>query len=118
VGAIKVLAGDFVGEGRFGGNKITLRPRDAPSPAHRMVVSEFFRSIELASQHDVVRLGGAVGWGAAGAFLAGPFGLLAGALLGGRGKKVVFLGELKDGRRVLAQTDGKTFSELRAALLG
>jgi len=117
VGSIKVLAGDFVGVGRFADGKITLRPRDAPSPAHRMVVKDFFDSIELASQHDVVRLGGAVGWGVAGAVLAGPIGLLAGALLGGRGKRVTFLGELKDGRRVLGQTDPVTYTELRAALL-
>ncbi|HET9599106.1 MAG TPA: hypothetical protein VFP65_26270 [Anaeromyxobacteraceae bacterium] len=118
MGAIKVLAGDFVGDGRFADGKVTLRPREAPSPAHRMVVRDFFQSIEIASQHDVVRLGGAVGWGAAGAVLAGPVGLLAGALLGGRGKKVTFLAELKDGRRVLAQTDARTFADLRAALLG
>jgi hypothetical protein len=117
VGAIKVLAGDFVGEGRYAEGRITLRPRQAPSPAHRMVVKDFFQAIELASQDDVVRLGGAVGWGAAGALLAGPIGLLAGALLGGRGKRVTFLGELKDGRRVLGQTDAATYAELRGALL-
>jgi hypothetical protein len=117
VGAIKVLAGDFVGQGRYADGRITLRPREAPSPAHRMVVKDFFQSIELASQHDVVSLGGAVGWGAAGALLAGPAGLFAGAILGGRGKRVTFLGDLKDGRRVLGQTDARTFTALRAALV-
>jgi hypothetical protein len=117
VGAIKVLAGDFVGQGRYADGRITLRPREAPSPAHRMVVKDFFQSIELASQHDVVSLGGAVGWGAAGALLAGPAGLFAGAILGGRGKRVTFLGDLKDGRRMLGQTDARTFTALRAALL-
>ncbi len=116
MGKIKVLAGDFTGDGRFEGGRITLRPREKPSPAHRMKVSDFFSSVEVASQHDVVKLGGAVGWGAAGALIAGPIGMLAGALLGGRGRDVVFVAELKDGRRFLGQTDSKTYGQLRAAV--
>lgn len=117
MGKIKVLAGDFTGDGRYGDGRITLRPADAPSPAHRMVVRDFFESIELAAQHSAVKVGGAVGWGAAGAILAGPVGLLAGAVLGGRGRKVVFLAVLKDGRRFLGETDSATFAGLKAALL-
>ena len=114
MGKIKVLAGDFTGEGRYEEGRITLRPREHPSPAHRMRVSEFFSSFEMAAQHNTVRFGSAVGWGAAGAVLAGPIGLLAGALLGGRGRAVVFVAELKDGRRFLGQTDSATFTALRA----
>jgi hypothetical protein len=122
MGSIKVLGGDFVGDGYYASGRITLRRRDAPRPAHRMVVRDFFRSIELAAQQDVVKVGGAVGWGAAGAILGSavgltPAGLLAGALLGGRGKKVTFLAELVDGRRFLAQTDPRTFTSLRADLV-
>jgi hypothetical protein len=114
MGKIKVLAGDFTGDGSYSGGRITLRPRDRPSPAHRMVVRDFFESVEVAAQHNVVKVGGAVGWGAAGALLAGPLGLLAGAVLGGRGRDVVFVAVLKDGRRFLAQTDAKTYTQLRA----
>jgi hypothetical protein len=81
-----------------------------------MKAEEFFESIEIAAQHNSVKVGGAVGWGAAGAVLAGPFGLLAGAVLGGRGKQVVFVAVLKDGRRFLGQTDSKTFAALKTAV--
>ncbi len=114
MGKIKVLAGDFTGDGSYSGGRITLRPRERPSPAHRMVVRDFFQSIDVAAQHNVVNLGGAVGWGAAGGLLAGPLGLLAGAVLGGRGRDVVFVAVLKDGRRLLAQTDSRTYTQLRA----
>lgn len=114
MGKIKVLAGDFTGDGRYSDGRITLRPREQPSPAHRMVVRDFFESIDVAAQHNVVKFGGAVGWGAAGALLAGPLGLLAGAVLGGRGRDVVFVAVLKDGRKLLAQTDSTTYTRLRA----
>jgi hypothetical protein len=111
---IKVLAGDFTGDGKYSAGRITLRPREHPSPAHRMVVHDFFESIEVAAQHNAVDFGGAVGWGAAGALLAGPLGLLAGAVLGGRGRDVVFVAVLKDGRKLLGQTDSKTYMQLRS----
>jgi hypothetical protein len=116
MGKIKILAGDFTGDGTYADGRITLRPKECPSPAHRMKVDEFLESVEIAVQHNEVKVGGAVGWGAAGAILAGPLGLLAGAVLGGRGKQVVFVGVLKDGRKFLGQTDSKTFAALRAAV--
>jgi hypothetical protein len=116
MGKIKVLAGDFTGDGSYSGGRITLRPKENPTPAHRMVVRDFFESIEVAAQHNVVKLGGAVGWGAAGALVAGPLGLLAGAVLGGRGRDVLFVAVLKDGRKLLAQTDSKTYAQLRASV--
>jgi hypothetical protein len=114
MGKIKVLAGDFTGDGKYSDGRITLRPREQPSPAHRMVVRDFFASVDVAAQHNVVKVGAAVGWGAAGALVAGPLGLLAGAVLGGRGRDVVFVAVLKDGRKFLAQTDSKTYTQLRA----
>lgn len=114
MGKIKVLAGDFTGDGSYSSGRITLRPMDRPKPAHRMVVRDFFASVDVAAQHNVVKVGGAVGWGAAGAMVAGPLGLLAGAILGGRGRDVVFVAVLKDGRKFLAQTDAKTYTALRA----
>jgi hypothetical protein len=117
MGKIKVLAGDFTGDGTYAGGRITLRPKVKPSPAHRMKVREFFDSVEVAAQHNAVKVGGALGWGAAGALLAGPLGLFTGALLGGRGRDVVFVGTLKDGRQLLARTDAATFTAIRADLM-
>lgn len=71
-------------------------------------------SVELASEDSVKRLGGTIGWGAVGGALLGPAGLLAGLLLGGRGKKVTFVVRFKDGRKLLATTDSKTFTKIQA----
>ena len=70
--------------------------------------------IALASEENVKRLGGTVGWGIAGAVLLGPVGLLAGLLAGGRGKEVTFVAKFKDGRRLLASAPAKTFTALQA----
>src|SRR3990172_10239073 len=55
MGKIKVLAGDFTGDGRYADGRITLRPTEQPSPAHRMVVRDFFASVDVAAQHNVVK---------------------------------------------------------------
>lgn len=70
--------------------------------------------VEVASEESVKRLGGTLGWGAVGAVLLGPVGLLAGLLAGGNGKNVTFVCRLKDGRRFLATATAKQFTELRA----
>ena len=73
-------------------------------------------AIELASEESAVRLGGAAGWGAVGALALGPVGLLAGLVLGGKGKDVTFIMLLKDGRKMLATTDSKTYTKLKAVV--
>lgn len=116
MGQIKVLAGDFqVGEGSsfvFGG--FTLRKPGSWFETES-VPPTFIEEIAVASEENVKRLGGTVGWGAAGALLLGPAGMLAGLLLGGRRKQVTFVARLKDGRKFLATTDAKTFTNIQAA---
>lgn len=73
-------------------------------------------SLEVASEESVKRIGGTIGWGAAGAVLLGPAGLLAGLLLGGKSKEVAFVCKLKDGRKFLAVADSGTFQKIQAAM--
>jgi len=40
--------------------------------------------------------------------------MLAGLLLGGKGKDVTFILQLKDGKKMLATTDAKTFTKIQA----
>ena len=81
----------------------------------RIPVSEI-EELETASEENVKRIGGTVGWGVAGAALLGPVGLLAGLLLGGKGKEVVIVCKLKDGRKFLAVVDSGTYQKIQAAM--
>ncbi|NLH79459.1 MAG: hypothetical protein GX458_01250 [Phyllobacteriaceae bacterium] len=73
-------------------------------------------SVEVASEQSVKKLAGAAGWATVGAIALGPIGLLAGALVGGNKKEVTFTAEFKDGRRMLATTDNKTFLLIQGAV--
>ncbi len=72
--------------------------------------------VEIASEDSVKRVGGTIGWGAVGGLALGPVGLLAGLLLGGKSKEVTFVAVFKDGRRIFATADAKTFKQLKAAV--
>lgn len=71
--------------------------------------------VEIASEESVKRVGGALGWGLAGAALFGPAGLIVGGLLGGKGKDVTFAGTLKDGKRFLVMARSEVFMKFQAA---
>ncbi len=66
--------------------------------------------MEIAKEENVKRLGGTLGWGAAGLIVLGPVGLLARLLAGGRRKDVTFIAQFDNGRKLLATTDNKTFT--------
>lgn len=68
--------------------------------------------MEVATEESVKRIGGTIGWGVAGAALLGPVGLLAGLLLGGKGKDVIFVCKFKDGRKLIAQSPSADYNAL------
>jgi hypothetical protein len=70
-------------------------------------------ALEIASVDAVNRLGGAIGWGLAGDVFFGPVGLLAGLLRGGRGSRINFICQLKDGRKFLASAPSSLFAVVR-----
>lgn len=112
---IEVHAGDW-GETKPGYAARTLFFPAKPWPRVERVPVAELAELEPASEENVKRLGGTVGWGLVGGMLLGPVGLLAGLLAGGNGKRVTFVARLKDGRKMLASTDPKTFRELQAAV--
>jgi hypothetical protein len=115
----QVHAGDFPkgkGSAIFTALTFPWNPAESFWGGGETVLMSQLESAELASEDAVKRLGGTVGWGVAGAVLLGPLGLLAGLLVGGRGKDVTFIGVHKDGRKFLATTDSKTFTKISAAL--
>lgn len=116
MGKIVVHAGDFLDRvGHFDFGWFSLKTKKNPFLGESISVAQL-EALEIASEENVKKLGGTVGWGAVGALVLGPIGLLAGLMLGGKKKEVTFVARFKDGRRLLATTDNATFIELQAAV--
>lgn len=116
-GTIEILAGDFkpssYNDARLG--EFNLRSEGRRS-GERIPYSDIIE-LEVASEESVNRMGGTVGWGLAGGAILGPIGLLAGALAGGRGQDTIFLCKLSDGRKFMARSSTKTYTEIQAGFL-
>lgn len=112
---IKVHAGDFLkGDGQFSFGSLTLMTTAHSFVGETIPVSSL-ETVAIATEENVKKLGGTIGWGVAGGVLLGPVGLLAGLLVGGRKKEITFVATFRDGRKLLATTDSKTFTKLQAA---
>lgn len=94
----------FIKTGPFQLNGETIGPLDV-------------KTLDIASEDSVKKVGGSIGWGVVGGALAGPVGLLAGVILGGNKKDVTFVAELYDGRKFMGTVDSKTFTKLQAAAM-
>ena len=113
---LEIHAGDFPkGKHSIGMNVITFnwQPGDGFMGKSLALLGQV-EDAAVASEEEVKRTAGTLGWGIAGATLLGPVGLLAGLLLGGKGKDVTFILKFKDGRKMLATTDTKTFTKIQA----
>jgi len=115
MGKLKVLAGDFIkgDQNSFSFTSFSLLTEKHRILGERIDIKEV-EEVSLANEETVKKLGGTVGWGLAGAALLGPAGLLAGALLGGKKKEVTFVVKFKDGRKLMAITDSKTWTDIQA----
>lgn len=111
VSSIRFLAGDL---GTGGGHLLASGKVRIPGGSQDFSMSAVAR-VEIASEESVKRVGGALGWGLAGAALFGPAGLIVGGLLGGKGKDVTFAGTLKDGKRFLVMARSEVFMKFQAA---
>lgn len=112
---IEIHAGDFQ-EGKnhsFNFGVFALRAPGSWLSTETIMGTEV-EEVTLATEENVKRLGGTVGWGVTGAVLLGPVGLLAGLLMGGRSKQVTFIVRFKDGRKFLGTTDAKAFTKIQA----
>lgn len=109
---LTVQSGDFLqGEGEYRNGSLTLKTPRSPSPGERISLARI-SDLRLASLESNRSLGTALGWSMAGALVAGPVGLLAGLWLGGKEEEATFLATFKDGRKLMASTDGKTWSKI------
>ena len=111
VESIKFLAGDL---GKGSGYLLSSGRVRIPGGQKDFAMSSV-ASVEVASEESVKRVGGAVGWGLAGAAMFGPAGFIVGGMLGGQGKDVTFVGTLTDGKRFMATAKSAVYSKFMAA---
>jgi len=117
---IKVTAGDLYKAkwsytGMLGSSLMTI----PSTPEHvwkgeSVNLDTEIESIEQLDEEKVKKLAGTAAWGLAGAALLGPLGAIGGMLIGGNKKEVAFVCNLKDGRKFMAITDGKTWQKIMA----
>jgi len=116
---MKILAGDW-NEGGTARLKKTLGGRvtglvlQSGMLAAETVARAQVASVEEINQENSASVLGKAAWGAAGAALLGPVGLLAGALAGGNRQLSVLAIEFKDERRVLVQAKQSEANQIRA----
>ena len=67
---------------------------------------------QVVTEENKVNFAGAAGWGVVGGLLTGGVGLLAGALLGGRGKATVCALQFDDGSQFLVSGKPKEVAQL------
>jgi hypothetical protein len=112
-----IHAGDFnKGKAKisFKSDSFTFIPNDGHNPAIWTYFPKEIDSLMIATEENVKKISGTIGWGVAGAMLLGPVGLLAGLLVGGKKKDITFIMTLTDGKKMLATTDSKTYTQLTA----
>lgn len=120
----KVIAGDF-GEGKTG--QILVGPLyrksghgfNLPVQGHTFKTEHIgtgqIESLEIATEENLKKLGGAIGWGVVGGLAFGPVGALAGVLAGGRKHEITFVCLFKDGRKFIGCCSTKTFTDIQTA---
>jgi hypothetical protein len=116
MGKIIPIAGDF-GERdfSFSSGAFKLPWKENIWDGEKLPVSQL-DEIEIASEESVKKIGGTLGWGAVGGFMLGPLGLFAGLMVGGKKKEITFVAKFKDGRKLLATTDHKTYKQIIGAI--
>lgn len=128
VGVLKfrIIAGGF-DTGRAGEysslNSEFVLPLSAEDPQRRWwrtkktLKEEDIEDIRPLTEQDFTSGTGMIGWGVAGAVVAGPLGAIAGGVLGGKKNDVVFGLKLKDGRKLVGQIKKSRFVKMAKPFL-
>lgn len=113
---ITIQAGDFLqGDGHFENDAFTLKTVRNPSEGEKIPLSRVAR-LTIANEETARHLMPALGWGVAGALVAGPVGFMAGLWFGGKEHEVTFVATLKDGRMLTAIANRETFGQINDTL--
>ena len=114
--SFKVAGGSFgSGFGSLSANTFHL-PKKSGWGSQKINIAQVV-AVESASEERVKKLGGTLGWGATGALVLGPVGLLAGLMLGGKKTEVAFIVSFADGRSFLGVSNHSEWVVIKAATL-
>lgn len=107
---ITIHAGDFGGKGTgfLCAGVLVLNGIQVPL--------ETLSDLEIATEENVKKLAGTIGWGIAGVAVFGLAGAVAGLIAGGRKKEITFIAKFEGGKRLFATTDKKTYTQLQASI--
>jgi hypothetical protein len=126
-GSFEILAGDFVqtkeagASAQFVGGAFHLTVKEANKKWYQTGLSSVtikadqIESLDVATEENLKKMGGSIGWGLVGGLALGGVGAIAGLLAGGRSKEVTFICKFKDGRKFLGKCDSKIFTNIQAA---
>lgn len=116
-GTFKIIAGDFkIGnEHQFLSGQLTLK-KDGKFLRVKYKLSDL-KSLERVSQEEGRSGGKAVGWGVAGAVVAGPLGAVAAGYLGSKKNEVTFVCQLNDGKQFVGVMNTSDYAKLEAPML-
>jgi len=120
MGTITVHAGDFPladkGLSAFDGTYFAFPLPDGEWGKQKVSFKDLV-SLEVVTEQTVGRGMGPVGRGLVGLTLAGPAGLLLGAVSAKSGNNITFIAKFQDGRELLGTCEQETFVSMKAALI-
>jgi hypothetical protein len=118
-GQFKIIAGDFRTDAKHQFVSDTLLLFEIGGwgfKAKKYPVAQIL-GVEEVSSDNARKTGGTVGWGIAGALVAGPLGAVAAGYLGGKKDEVTFICRLSDGKEFVGVMKKSIFIKLSAPFL-
>lgn len=98
------------------GTLILYSKAERKATVHTYKIANDVASVELQTEESIRKLSGAAGWGLVGAALAGPVGIVLGALWGARKREqVCFTATLRDGKKFLALAEPSIYRQFAGA---
>lgn len=112
---IQIHAGDFTkGKGDISVSEMAFSLTVGLPEKSNTFTKQDIDEISVATEENLKRMEGKAGWETVDILAIGSVGLLASLLLGGKRKDITFILKLKDGRKMLATVDNKTYAKLAA----
>lgn len=117
-GQFKILAGDFKtgNNHQFFADCLMLYPQGSWLRTVKYTRDQIV-SVEQVTEDTQRKAGGTVGWGVAGALVAGPLGAIAAGYLGGKKDEVTFVCQLSDGKQFVGIMKKGMYVKLSAPFL-